>query len=96
MIIDITLTAVAATESRMMNLANDFCLVKAILLAILNARLKKWVLGSQNYSDVTNAAKAFVALSIVVSLGVILSYEVNIYLFFIFVYWNSACAKIAR
>jgi len=40
MIIDITLTAVAATESRMMNLANDFCLVNAILLAIWNARLK--------------------------------------------------------
>jgi hypothetical protein len=96
MIIDITLTAVAATESRMMNLANDFCLVKAILLAILNARLKKWVLGSQNYSDVTNAAKAFVALSIVVSLGVILSYEEIINSFFIADYINNSGAAFAR
>jgi hypothetical protein len=78
MIIDITLTAVAAMESLMMNLANDFCFVKAILLAILNARLKNWILMSQNYIAVLNAAKAFVALSIVVSLGVILSYEIII------------------
>jgi hypothetical protein len=72
MIIDITLTAVAAMERRIINLANDFCLVNAIFLAILKARLKKWVLVTQNYIAASNAAKAFIALSNVVILSFIL------------------------
>ena len=40
MIIAITLNAVAAVDKRMMNLEKDFCLLKAIRLAISKAKFK--------------------------------------------------------
>jgi hypothetical protein len=43
-------------------------LVKAILLAISNARLKEDFLGIQNYIATLNTAKAFEAIKNVVSL----------------------------